>query len=579
MFRLIKRFLRYCKPVQKQWWLTAAMLAVAPVISAGLIWAVKILTDEVLVAGRIDMLLSLSALYITIVIAQLLIGYFQARLEAGVTETISKNVRVDLFRHVISLSPGSIKNQSQGDILTRLANDSEHVEYLIYGGLLGAIASAFSIVVFLTMLLLLSWQLTLCALLVAPLIALVSIRSSGSLRRSSRVARRKVGAWFSHADERLDATTIVQAFGTAEKEVGAFERLCDAARRAELKTVSVQTLAASLIELVAAAGGLALIAVGAFEIKQGTLSVGTLIAFLGSVGSLYGPIRSLAKAPGRFQRAAIRSERVLELLDTQSLVQDRKGCRTLSNPKGSMEFRNVGFRYDRSRDVVRNINFKVEPDETVAIVGASGSGKSTLVKLALRFYDPSSGSVLIDGTDVRDVSLDSLRKAMTAVFQEPYIVQGSIADNIRYGREGICEQSLLEAARAAHVTSFSDLSLAGLDMNVGAKGAWLSGGQRQRIAFARAIARDPRILILDEATAAIDSETEEFMQDAMDEIIGRKTTVIIGHRLSSIRRADRIIVVENGEIVETGTPSSLLRSCTRYRELFGAQIAPMEAAE
>ena len=567
----VRRFWPYRRNVLRQWWQTATIDLIDPLISVALLWSTKALIDEVFVGGRFDQLGAFVVIYFSIAVVKFVLNYAQARLDASAAEQIALDVKGDLYRHILSLSPGSLRTTANGDLLTRLSGDAGHVEYLIYSGALGVLNNVFKVIIFGSALFILNWQLTACALVIGPLIAFVSIRTSPLIRRASRVARRATGAWMSFAEERLRAIPIVHAFSTHDREVAAFVRTCAKARDAEVRVVKIQALIGLVIEIVAALGSLVVMAVGAIEMQRGDLTLGTFVAFLGSVGSLLRPLRGLAKTPGRFQRAAVRAQRISEIFDTKSLVTDRATARPLRNVKGKLEFRNVRFGYRPGQLVLHDVSLRLEPDETVAIVGPSGSGKSTLVNLALRFYDVTGGSVLIDDTDVRDVTLDSLRRAVTAVFQEPYLSRGSIADNICYGTEQHSEPKLRAAASATQLSTLVSALPAGFDTSVGSHGTWLSGGQRQRIALARAVFRDSRILILDEATAALDSETEELMRDAMSRLMGRRTMLVIGHRLSTVRSADRVVVLDNGRIVEMGTPSALLRVGTRFHELFAAQ--------
>jgi ABC-type multidrug transport system fused ATPase/permease subunit len=342
--------------------------------------------------------------------------------------------------------------------------------------------------------------------------------------------------------------------------------------------VTIQAWLSLFVEAIAAIGGLLVIGLGAYEIHSGALTVGTFMAFLGAVGSLYGPARGLAKAPGRFQRASAGAQRVADLLDTCSLVEERPGARPLAKVEGALEFNDLHFAYTPGAEVLRGISLRIEPGETVAVVGPSGSGKSTLVRLALRLYDPTAGAVLIDGMDVRDITLESLRRTVGIVFQEPYVFSGSIAENIRYGQHDASDDQVAAAARAAHIHAFVDAQPGGYSTLVGPRGGSLSGGQRQRLAVARALLREPPILLLDEATASVDSEAEEMIQDALERLAGQCTILIIAHRLSSVRRADRVVVLDRGKIVETGTPEALLKPATRYHDLFAAQLIQASAA-
>ncbi|MCC6984087.1 MAG: ABC transporter ATP-binding protein, partial [Bauldia sp.] len=272
------------------------------------------------------------------------------------------------------------------------------------------------------------------------------------------------------------------------------------------------------------------------------------------------------------------AQRVSDLLDRPSLVRERPAARPLAPVRGAVEFRNVSFRYADGETVLRDVSLRIEPGQVVAIAGASGSGKSTLVKLLLRLYDPSTGAILVDGTDLRDLTLDSLRRAVSAVFQEPYIVQGTVGENLRYGSAGASEASVLAAAEAARVHPFVAALGAGYRAPVGPRGGRLSGGQRQRLALARAMLRNAPILVLDEATASVDSETEELILRAIEDLAGQRTLIIVGHRLSTLRRADSVLVLDHGRLVESGPPAALLRAGSRYHDLFAPQLQLARAA-
>lgn len=574
---LLRRFIPYLKKVRGQWIAAACLLAIGPALSACLLWSVKVLVDEVFVGRNFEQLPPLIAVYLAITVGKLVVSYANTRLDASITTQIAQNVRIDVYRHLMTLSPGSLRHDT-GDLLTRLSGDAERVEYLIYTGLLGLCADILAVMVFGAILLALSWQLTLCALLIAPVIAFVSLKFASTIRRAAHVARRGAAAWTSLAEERLGATAAVQVFDAAEFETAAFARRCANARRAELKTVSVQAWSSAMTEMAAVVGGLCVIVVGAMEIQYGAVTVGTLIAFLGSIGSLSGPIGGLAKSPGRFLRAAVRIQRISDLLDTPSVVAEKPSALSLAKSKGTIEFSGVNFGYSPRQQVLHDITLKIEPGETAAIVGANGSGKSSLVKLALRLYDPWSGTVRIDGHDLRDITFHSLRQAVSVVLQEPCLFRGTIAENIAYGQNQADPAELIAAAQATQVSGFAGAMRGGYDSPVGPGGNWLSGGQRQRIALARALLRDAPILLLDEATGAIDGETEEMIQHALQQLAGSRTMLIVGHRLSSIRRADRILVMEDGRIVESGKPDVLLQTSSRCRELFAAQLVASELA-
>jgi ATP-binding cassette, subfamily B, bacterial MsbA len=558
--------------------ITVVLVLSSPVVAGALLWMLKALVDEVLIAGRTDRLAQFAALYLVLIACRLALDYAVEVLEASVVEQVVRDLRVHLYRHLLSLSPNSLARHSDGALLTQLSGDAERTEQLVYTGPLAILSDAVSAAFFLGFLLLLSWKLTLCAFLVLPLLLLASLILTPRIRRAARIARWRAAGWMSLAEDRLGALPVVRAFGAEEREAGAFGLRCTLARRAELRTVVIQASLTVMIEGVAALGGLVVLVLGAHEIKNGGLTVGTLVAFLGSIGSLYGPAAGLAKAAGRVQRAAAAAQRVADLMDTPSLVAEHPLAKELPCVRGAIEFRDVAFAYPTGPKVLEHISLQAAPGEMLAIVGPSGSGKSTLLALAMRFHDPSAGAILIDGVDIRGVRRSSLVRCIAPVLQEPHIVSGTVAENMRYGQPQASEQSMLAIARAVHADAFISELPRGYAAAVGPRGSRLSGGQRQRVALVRALLHEAPILLLDEATAAVDSETEELIQDAINRYRGRRTILLIAHRLSSVRQVDRIVVLDRGRIVETGSPEALLAAESRCRQLFEAQVLQTHAA-
>ena len=574
---LVRVFIPYLNGLKRHCARAIVLAALPPFLGVGLLWAVKALVDDVFVGQHFDLLPQLLLLYAVFGAGKTAISYFAARVDALVTEGVALSARTRLYSHILRLSPGSMRQHNNGDLLTRLSGDVERIEVLIYSGPLGIFADVVTATVFLASLLVLSWKLTVCALFLAPSFLLVSLLSSSLIRRTARVARRQLGQWSNVAQERLNALPTIQAAASEDFEEAVFHARCDSARRAEITVAKVQAVAAAGVDLCAVLGGLAILSAGAWCVGNGEISAGGLIAFLGALGSLYGPIRSLAKTPARFQKAAASAQRVRDILSTPSLVSDAAAAIPLVRPRGHLEFNNIVFGYSPHQKVLDGVSVRIEPGETVAIVGPSGSGKSTLLKLALRLYDPQSGCIKIDGQDLRALTLSSLRGAMSVVWQEPQLFSGSIANNIAYDRQH--SQALIaEAGRAASLSHVVERLRGGYEAPVGPAGRNLSGGQRQRVALARALFRDSQIILLDEATGAVDSETEQEIQSALNELYGRRSILVVAHRLSSVRRADRIIVIDNGRVVESGPPSLLLRSDSRCRALFAAQLGAEDLA-
>jgi ATP-binding cassette subfamily B protein len=570
-FQLARRFWPYLAPLRLWFVVSVALSLVAPPIGGALLWLVKLFVDNIIDEDRFSILPMLIAGFVLAAVAKVLVDYATTRLEAWIAETIVYRLRAQLYQHVITLSPGSLTRHSAGDVLTRLGSDVERTEILLYTGPGLIIADCVATVFFTAVLFAISWRLSLASLIVLPPVALVARHYAPRVRRAARIARHRASGWLALAEEKLTAGPIIHAFGTFAPEAERFATACAAMRRAELRTVAIEARLSLAVEVGVMLGGVLIAAAGAYELWHDALSLGDLVAFLGAISRLNEPVRSLSKATGRLQRGVAGARRVAELLDTGSVVADAAGAPPLVVRRGAIEFRDVVFGYGQGNDALLGLSLSVAPGETVAIVGPSGSGKSTLIQLLLRLHDPDSGRILIDGTDIRDVSLTSLRQAIAVVFQEPYLFRGSIADNIRYGAPDPARMA--EAGRIACVEPFVRRAAEGWATQVGPQGGWLSGGQRQRIAFARALMRDAPILVLDEATASVDSETEELIHAAVT-ALPRRTMLLIGHRLSSLRCADRIVVIEAGCVVEEGTPDTLLRPGSRYQELFAAQFAP-----
>jgi ABC-type multidrug transport system fused ATPase/permease subunit len=570
--QLIRRFSPHLLAVRHRALAALGLALLEPLVAVSLIWVAKSITDTVFVDRQIGLLPLFAGVFLALSAVKVALEYATTRLEAGVLETILRALRTDLYSHLLRLSPGSLGRRGTGDLLAHLSDDVERAEYLVFTGVIATAADAAAVLFFVVSLLLLSWKLTLCALLAVPLLIVASARLSPRIRRAGRIARHRASAWMSLAEERLGASLVIHSFGAQDAEVAAFARRLDTARRAELKAVSAQASLSAAIEASIAVGGVLVFSLGAYEILYGDVTLGTLVAFVGSIGSLYDPASGLAKAWGRFQRAAAAAQRLVDLFDTPSLVADRPGARSLPRVRGELAFRQVRFAYPRGPEVIKGVSLAVEPCETVALVGPSGSGKSTLAQLALRLYDPSAGTVLLDGQDLRDLTVETVRRSVGMVFQEPFIFQGTVADNIRYGRADAPDEIVEAMGRAAHADGFVRARPGGYAAQTGPGGSWLSTGQRQRLALARAFVRDAPVLILDEATASVDSETEELIQDAVERFAGRRTVLLVAHRLSSVRRADRVIVLDRGEVVETGTPAALLGSRSRCRDLFAAQL-------
>ena len=571
---LFKEFFPYLRPGLRAALAVLLLSLLSPLLGTAFLWLFSQLVDQVFIAQKLQWLPWFAAAYLTIAGIKFAVDFADQRLDAAVHERFTQGVRVALYRHLISLSPGSLSTPSAGDLLGRLSSDADRISTLVFKGPVSFLANVFRALCYGVFLFVLNWKLACLALLVLPPLVVAVLRLSSRMRESAKLGRRQTSLWMSLAEERLGAGELIHAFHTHAGETARFSAYCEQARRTELNTVGLEVNLALAIEVITFIGGLGVIALAAYEVNAGLMTVGSVFAFLGAIGSLYDPVRSLSQSAGRIQRSAVSAERVGALLRTPSRVQPALlPCALQEFDAGRIEFRDVSFSYADGTRVLDQLSFAIAPGESVALVGTSGSGKSTLMRLLLRFYDPDQGSVAVNDMDIRTVSLESLRSSMGAVLQEPHILSGTVADNLRYGAPQATPAQWLAASKTACVDSFVQALPLGYEAPLGAHGEGLSGGQRQRLSLARALMRDAPILLMDEATAALDGETEELIRHAIAELAGQHTVLVVSHRLATIRSVDRILVLEQGRIVESGSPADLLKRGTRCHQLFASQLA------
>ncbi|MBI2914946.1 MAG: ABC transporter ATP-binding protein [Firmicutes bacterium] len=482
-------------------------------------------------------------------------------------------MRGQLFGHVTGMSMEFFETRPAGKIITRLTNDINALNELLTNGLLNMLVEFVSLLGIVILLVLIHSRLALVSFITLPMLLYLGFRVRPRIRQAYRVIRRKIATINAAIHESIAGIRVTHAFVRQKENIRWFDDLNLDNLRANLKAAAMHMMFGPSVEFAGAIGTCAVIWYGAFQLFQGQLSVGMLVAFLGYLHRFWGPVSTLSAFYNQVQGAMASAERVFEILDTPQTVAEAPNAVSTATLAGGVEFRSVGFGYEAGRPVLKDFNLLVEPGETVALVGPTGAGKTTIISLVSRFYDVSEGCVLLDGIDVRRLKLATLRRHVVMVAQDVFIFSGTIRENLRYGRLDATEDEIMRAAEAANLDHFVRTLPAGYDTVLHERGANLSTGQRQLMAFARAVLADPRILVLDEATSNIDSETERLVQDALGKILAGRTSFVVAHRLATVKSATRIIVIDHGRVVEAGTHEELLQHPSGlYRILYTAQF-------
>ena len=582
--RLMRRLLAYVKPYRKLA-ISAVLLiiissllqlvgplatAVAldlfirpPEIDGGRPSAVSQAVGNALSARGIDLsaqegLAWIGVVYLSVIFLTFVVLYLQSMIMQLMGQYIMYDLRVEIFAKLQRLPVAFFDRTPVGRLVTRVTNDVDALNELFTAGLVsifGDLALLGGIVIVLFWF---NWKLALVTFAILPLLFLLTFWFKLRARQSYREVREKLAAINSFLQEHISGMSIVQLFGRERVTLNEFRSINRAHRDANVRAIFYYAVYFPAVELITALGIALVLWYGGGRVIAGALSLGALVAFLQYAQRFYQPLADLSEKYNILQAAMAASERIFELVDRDAEIQSPVGAYSPEAVVGSIEFSTVGFSYNLGEPVLHDMSFKVEPGETVAVVGHTGAGKSTLASLVQRFYDVDSGAVLVDGIDVREWDLDRLRSAVGVVLQDVFLFSGTVASNIRLGKEEIDDERLRWAAREVHALEFIERLSDGFDSVVRERGAGLSVGQKQLIAFARALAYNPRILILDEATSSIDTETERLIQLGLQTLLENRTSLVIAHRLSTIRKADRILVLHKGHLSEQGSHDELM---------------------
>lgn len=549
----------------------AAILNLVLLRLAGFLW------DIITVQRDLQKMTSTIGLFLGLVLVQGVLSMGHSYLTAWVSQHILADFRAHIFAHLQQLSLSFFTKRRTGEILSRLMNDVTVIQTTVTET---PIDSAKQLVTFaggVTFLLMMNWRLCLLILLLLPILVLVARLFGKRLKALSTAIQDQTASTTTLVEEVLSGIRIVKSFVQTRREALRFASQIRAALETTLHRAAVLAVFVPTITLLTFATAAAVLWYGGRQVIQGTVSPGDLFAFVLFAGILIGPFGSAARVFAQIKEAQGAMRRLFEILDTSPEVSDRPDAVDMPPIQGHVQAARLSFAYDPRQPVLSEVTFQVKPGDIVALVGPTGAGKTTLVNLLHRFYDPTEGTLAIDGHDLRAVRLESLYRQIALVPQETVLFGGTILDNIRYGREEATDEEVIAASRAANAHDFIGQMPDGYRTMVGEKGVNLSGGQRQRLAIARAVLKNPRMLILDEATSALDSESEMLVQEALDRLMAGRTTFVVAHRLTTVQRADRILVLNKGRIVEEGTHVSLMERRGLYHYLYTLRLAEANA--
>ena len=574
---LYLRILSYIKPYMHR--LLFAMFCTIMAAAGNLYipWIIKDMIDEVLADKNGTMLNWIAASIIAIFIVRGLFWYGQNYLMSYVGQSVIIDIRAAVFKKLQRLSVSFYDKNKTGTIMSYVTNDVNALQSAMVENTIEMITEGFILIGSVVAMIYLDWRLTLFTVCTFPVVLWFMEFFGKKIRKTGGRIQECTADITSVLQESVASARVIKSFVREDYEVDRFDVENKANFRANMKNAQLMATLTPVVELVAAIGVTMIIWYGGNNVINGTITAGSLVAFLTYAVNISNPIKRLTRVIGNIQKALTAAQRVFMIIDMPEEIAESRDAKQLPEVSGKVEFQNVSFAYNDKGNVITDLSFSVKPGEVIAIVGPSGAGKSTIANLLPRFYDVNKGDIKIDGHSVREVTLDSLREQVGIVPQETMLFNGSVYNNILYGRLDATKEEIEAAAKAANAHDFIMQLTDGYETKLGDRGVNLSGGQRQRIAIARAILKNPRILILDEATSALDTESERVVQEALDRLMVGRTSFVIAHRLSTVKNADKILVLEKGNLVESGTHDELLALDGLYAHLYKIQYRNKEA--
>lgn len=569
--RLMRRLLAYLRPYRRSALLAIVCLIAGSALSIIQPYLTKIAIDRYIRNNNFSGLNQIAVIYALTLVCVFALSFSQTWLINLMGQKIMYDLRMQIFRHLQKLDVSFFDKNPVGRLMTRVTTDVDALNELFTSGVISVFDDIFTLSGIIISLFLLNYRLALGIVTILPFLILVTLLFKIKVRDSFRKVRTAIARINAFLQENITGAAVVQLFSQEKKQYRQFTRINKDHLDANLQSIFYYAIFFPLLELISASAVALIVWYGGRQVLTGALTLGTLVAFIQYSDRFFSPISDLSEKYTILQSAMASSERIFKLLDTEPSIASPSQTGSLTVERGSIEFRNVSFFYNAGEPVLHDVSFNVEPGEKIAVVGATGAGKSTIISLLSRFYDVQQGEILVDGENIRNFNLQGLRSSIGIVLQDVFLFSGSVSENIRLGNHRISDEQVQRAAETVHASHFIHKLERQFSTEVGERGSSLSVGQKQLLAFARALAFNPKILVLDEATSSIDTETELLIRDALAKLMAGRTSIIIAHRLSTIQNADRIIVLHRGRIREVGSHQELLRLRGIYWKLYQLQ--------
>lgn len=570
-YKIFRRLMSYAGPFKRQFYISSILAITLSLLTPLRPFLVGVTVDTYILGNNFNGLAIISIISLVVLFAESICRYFFLYLTNWLGQSVIKNLRVKVFNHIVGLRLAYFNNTPVGVSTTRTINDLETINSVFTEGAIQIIADLLTIIFVITFMFITNWQLTLLSLISFPLIIYATYIFKEGIKHTFQEVRTAVARLNSFLQERITGMKIVQMFNAEDKEYENFKLINKVHRKAQVRSVWYYSVFFPIVEIIIAFATALMVWRGAHSVLEGKASLGDINAFILYLTILFRPLRLLADKFNTLQMGVVSSDRIFKVLDTHEHIEN-KGTLTPNNLNGKIEFKNVWLAYRDTDWVLKNVSFTIEPGKTLAIVGATGAGKTSIINILSRFYEIQKGEILIDDLHVKAYELSALRKRTGMVLQDVFLFSGSIYENISLRDDSITKEKVISAAKMLGAHEFIMRLPGTYDYNVMERGATLSLGQRQLISFIRALVFNPDILILDEATSSVDSETEQVIQYAIENLIADRTSIIIAHRLSTIQRADQIMVLDKGEVKEIGTHGELLELNGYYKHLYDMQF-------